>query len=883
MSTASQSSWKPDHRLRHSSRNISKSTRASRAHHNLVNHEEARSFALRTAFLHYLLQPKAKRKQYIAAPPKTAAKSHQSVGQLIQEYGSGSSSSLKLPHNFATPLLGRVGGVLRGNERLPGYNDAAVKRSFAEAYTALSEKNFRKTIDKERNFEPLVLIFYSQATKAAKAGRAYDDDSWKGLPDRHLALFIRLALSVFKDYGHDKDRPELTARLKTLEDKLLRNDQNLVGNDADGTGKTIEVTIPLSYDVKDMPLVQVVASIFGLSLSDVQAEINDHRSTWTEEAALKDLKSYQLRLNSDMPGALCSHDFDLDEAFDEWKKAEAPHLSQMMLDLLTAKPALAKTSTTAPTDRTPSSRPQSMFIDEQAFADLNRAMSPVEGSNEFDPTAALNSLTLGEASSIRTVANDETLYTFIPSNPRAFFKYILQHAMSFDQLHADPEVDYQPLSKQSMDLMTELCVRWRIPQSSRLICILEIAAKKFTDREIVAEELDTTFDFIKTPLPEVQKPPHIHMYSAPLTEIEPSRWTIHDLAAYQHTLYSLHDSLLRELYDLLEKCYDTKAPNIGAVMFILDSHINQDPNFSPRPEAAAEFSEHLAHGLRAKAKDVYRQYMEKEIPSDHQQWDFAHVVKLGKAVAKVCDRIRKRYKSMPEIMGVNPLAILVEEIFPSFEGDAAAIIRAIMQGIESQGLELSMEDGFELYKELVAIRTIHRESLPLDHPFGFDIEELLVGFVWRLISNAEGKMVDFVDQAIKQDQFQVRTDSPDRMPMDSERHSVSIIDIFMLFNQTTDTVFKLDWENDEHHARFMTVLARSFATGIGRYCETVEQRFAREMDRPSAEEIAAQNKSTQERWMQYAKDAWNNREKAEPFQFYAEVCDSTQGYPSLAV
>ena len=838
----------------------------SRAHH-AVDHEEARSFALRTAYLHYLLQPKAKRKQYVAAP-KPAPRSQTSVGQLIQEYGSGGSSSLKLPHSFAGPLLDRVGGVLRGNERMPGYNDAAVKRSFAEAYTAFSERNFRKTIDKERKFEPLVLIFYSQATKAAQKGRAPDDDSWKLLPDRHLALFVRLATSVLRDHGHDRDRPELISRLKTLENKLLTNDQNLVGGSGDGTGSTVEVIVPLSYDVKDMPLVQVVASIFGLSFSDVQAEINDNRQVWTEEAALKDLKSYQSRLSSNASGALTSHDFDIDEAFEEWRKSEAPHLSQMMLDILTAKPLLARSST-GPGD-TPAPNRQSMYGADQAYADLGRALSNADDSGSgFDHNLGLGALSIGDTGSIRTV--DETLYTFIPPDPRAFYKYILQHAMSFDQIHADPEIDYQPLSKQSIELMAELAVRWRVPQSSRLIALLEVAARKFLDQEIVPEELDTVFDTVKGPQPELKKPPHIQGFSTPLTEIDPSRWTIHDLAAYQRTLYNLHDALLRELYDLMEQCYDNKAPNIGAVMFILENHIESDPTFSPRTEAAAEFAEHLSQGLRQRAMGVYRQYMEKEIPASKEDWEFGHVVKLGKSVTKLCDRIRKRYKNMPEIMGVDPLEILVQEVFPSFEEDANAIIQAIMGRVHQEGMEIDIEDGFDLYRELVEIRRIHQRSLPPDQPFAFDIENLLVDFVWRWIRTAEGRMLDFVEGAIKQDQFQVRSEHPGQITMDSERHSVSIIDLFMLFNQTLQQVHMLEWNNEEHLARFMTALARSFSTGIGRYCEIVDQRFAKEMDRPSAEEIAAQHQSTQEKWMQYAKDAWNNKEKAEPFQFYPEV------------
>jgi hypothetical protein len=855
-------------RLRNTSKDTGRARPQSRIHHAVVDHEEARSFALRSAFLHYLIQPKTKRKQYVSIP-KPSHRSQASVGQLVQEYGSGNSSSLKLPSNFAEPLIKRVIGVLGGSERLPGYNDAAVKRSFAEAYTAFSESTFRKTIDKERKFEPLILIFYSSATKAAQKGRTPDDDSWKALPDRHLALFVRLAIRVLKDHGHDRDRPELISKLSSLENKLLTNDQNLVGNGSGPTGKTIEVIVPLSYDVKDMPLVQVVASIFGLSFSEVQEEINSHRQVWTEEAALKDLKSYQLRLSSNTAGALTSHDFDVEDAYEEWKRAEAPQLSHMIMDILTAKPELAKTST-GPLDRPLPSRPTSLYGDDQAYADLSRAISGTEefGSN-VDPAFSLASLNLGDTSSIRTV--DGAIYTFIPPDPRAFYKYILQHAMTFDQIHADPNADYQPLSKSSVELLAELCVRWRIPQFSRLICLLEVAARKYLDEEIVADELDDIFRSIKEPQPEPKKAPHLHNYTTPLSEIEPSRWTMHDRALYQNTLYAVYDSLLRELFNLLQSCYDSRAPDVGAVMFLLENHLSNDPLFSPRSDAATEFSQHLSQALRQKAVDVYRLYMEKEVPARKEDWDFAHVVKLGKSVTKLCDRIRKRYSNMPDIMGVDPLEILVQEVFPNFEEDAQAIIQAILQGVQEQGLEMDMQDGFDMYRELVQLRRIHQDSLPPEQPFAFDIEKLLVDFVWRWIGAAEGRMQEFVDEAIKQDQFQVRTHSPEDIPLDSQRHSVSVIDLFMLFNQTLEQVYRLEWDNDEHHARFMNALARSFSAGIGRYCEIVEQRFTREMDRPSAAEVAAQTQTAQEKWMQYAKDAWNNKEKQEPFHFFPEV------------
>ncbi|KAH8814162.1 hypothetical protein F5882DRAFT_315173 [Hyaloscypha sp. PMI_1271] len=844
----------------------------SRVRSKVVSYNDGYTFALRAAYLHHLLQPRAKRKQYIPAPKpvrKTAM-----IGDLIQDFSlMKDTKSAKFPHGFMSPLEKRIQGVLVGTERLPGYNDAAVKRTFAEAYTAFTEQGFRRRMDKERRVEDLVLIFYSNATKALQKGKAPDDDSWKLLVDRHVALFVRLISNTLKDHGNDKDRPELMNRLAKLESKLLTNDQDLFAGSGDGAGgSSIEVVVPISYDVKDMPMVQVVAKIFGLRLSQVQSDIDANKHIWTEEAALADLKAYQHCLGANTKRTLRSDDFDIEEAYQEWKKAEAPALSQMMAEILQARPELVKSSSSSNKPLPPIHA--SASAEDQAYSDLGRIVtSPAEQNTSyvFDQPVDMSSLSL-EDEYPGGDSLEETAFTFIPPDPRSFYRSILLHAMTFDQLHAPPAVDgpvaTPPLSKASTELLTELCIRWRIPPFSRMVLFLDVAAQKFLDQEIGLDELDTAFEFVKNPPPEPKRA-HTHYPSVSLSSVEQSRWTIQDFALYRQILSNLHDGLLRDLYDLLQHCYDSKPPSPGSVLLVLESHIHSDPSFSMGPNELDSYKIQLEDGLRAKAAAVYRGYLEAEVPQIQEEWQFYHVVQLGKAVVKLCERIQKRYRKNPDIMGVNPLTILVSTMFPSFESDAGDLIQRILHVAQTKNSEVDLQDGFDLYRELVEIRRIHQSALP-DRPFAFNIEDALVEFVWRWIRVSESKMVELVDEAIKQDQFQVRSEQTDRPATDDERHSVSVIDIFRLFNQTADQIFQLEWDNDVQYAKFMTALSKSFGIGLARYCEVIEQRFTKEMDRLSPMQEAAAAQSKQEKWMQFAKDAWNNKEKIEPFQFYPE-------------
>ncbi|KAL1884245.1 hypothetical protein VTK73DRAFT_3229 [Phialemonium thermophilum] len=869
MSSASRSSWNANRRLGsvQSTRSVGgRHGRAgSRARQKLVGHDDAYSFSLRVAFLNYLLQPRKKQKQYVPAP-KQPARTHTILsGELLKEIGFTSSHTTKLPSGFRSHLEKRMTGVLQGTEKMAGYNDAALKRTFAEAWTAFTAESFRRSIDKDRRVEPLVLIFYSAATKAQGRGKDPHDQSWKALVDRHLAMFVRLLSSVLKEMGGDRHLPELANRLTTLENKFLTNDQNLyLDNGQDSEQKYVEVDVPLSYLVEDMPLVQVVAKIFGVTLSKVQSDIDSNMAFWTEDAALKDYKHYQYRLAANMTGTLSRQDFDLDESFDEWRKNEGHHLGQIFSEILIARPDLRGVSSSPNKAQPP--RPQSMYGEDQAYADLSKMLSnPASGSLAFDQPVSMGSASLDESASIRSV--DEPSFTFIPPDPRAFYRTILQYCMSFDLLHSDPAAPYTPLSEESSELLVELAIRWRIPQFTRHIAFVEVAARKFLDQEITVDQLDIALESTKIPAREPKKAPPIQGYTFALTEIDPSRWTLTDFAVYQQTLRDLHDALMRDLFGLLMRCYEPKPPSISAVMLVLGRHILDDPAFSHRPEEEEEFARQLGDGLRQRAAEVYRDYTDTYIPENREDWNFAHVVKLGKAVVSLCDRIRKRYRKNPEIMGVDPFKVLVETMFPIFEEDANAFILQVLQVAKEKGIEIHLQDGFDLYKELVEIRKIHLASLP-SKPFAFHIESLLEDFVWRWIRGAEDRMVEYVEASVKQDKFEVRRIGGEALPTDEDRHSVSVIDMFTLFNQTVDQVFKLEWNDDVHHARFMTALSRAFSSAIGRYCELVEQGFASDMQKAASQDAAGQ-KTTQEKFLQYAKDAWA-KEKIEPFQFFPQ-------------
>ena len=623
----------------------------------IITHNDAYLYALRVAYLAYLLQPRRTRTQHVAAPQTSVQRSSASINDLMKDFTLvRDSKSTRFPHGFMAELEKRLTGVLVGKEKRPEYNDAAVKRSFAAFFNAFSEPSFKKRMEKDRRVEDLVLIFFSNATKELQKGKGPGDDGWKLLVDRHLALFVRLVSLVLRDHDWVRDRPELSGRLATLESKLLSNDQDLSSTPTrnGAGGSTIEVPVPLSHEAKDMPLVQVVGRIFGLRNGVMQSDINKFKAAWTEKAALQDLKAYQRHLNLNSKKTLRVDDFDLDEAYDQWKKGEVQDISQMMLAIIQANPELAK-STTNHLPQFNSQISNGHGPDSSQFDALRRTESKESSSYVIDQPVDMSTFCTGNGTQELQYLDGDDIFTFIPPDPRGYYRFILAQALKAD-LNDEDTVPSEPengtarvklLSKQSTDLLNEICLRWRLPLVSRMLLFLDVVRESFVDNEITLDTLDAAFNFTKEPFLDKTKG------SAQMTSTlrDRNKWPLVDIALNQQILTTLHMALLRDLFDILQHCYESNPPSAGPIVYVLEHHLYEDPGFYEPPDKLSEYRDQLKDGLKNKAYDMYRAFLTKEVPNDQNEWEFIHVIGLGKAVLSLAQKIQKRYRKHPEIMG----------------------------------------------------------------------------------------------------------------------------------------------------------------------------------------------------------------------------------------
>ncbi|EXJ87158.1 hypothetical protein A1O3_04117 [Capronia epimyces CBS 606.96] len=872
MSQSSHRSKAPNRSV-HSIHNGSrKSQDSSRVRRKSIDANEAYLYALRVAYLSYLLQPRVTRKRHVETkPPLHRSTTSHSFHDLMNDFTVvRDSKSTRFPHDFIKELEKRLKGILIGTERRPEYHDALVKRIFAIFLNTLSDPAFKKRMEADRRAEDLVLIFFSNATKELQKGKPPGDDGVKRMVDRHVALFVRLLTLILKDRDWARDKPELASRLNALESKLLKGDDNLATSQTNGQMTIVEEVVPLSYDVKDMALVQVVGQIFGLTNTMMQSDIAKNKPFWTEKAALQDLKTYQQHLNLGTNLTLNANDFDTQEAYEAWKKSEGPELSQLMLAIMQANPELAKST---PGGNLPQFNPQAVATSptDSRYAEFSRVLSQPGDPSSYvlDLPADLGSLDLNASEPSQRPQDASQVYTFIPSDPRAMFRFILRQALSHD-LNDKTNDGGQPFSKKTTELLSEIALRWRLPKFTRIVLFLDVVREKVVEQAIGLETVDAAFSYVKDPPQEDSKNKR-SSFIVSSALYDRYNWTIADFALMGKILHALHEALLRDLYEVIMTAYADKAElqRVGAIMAIVDDHIQNDPNFTQNREDLQNFKNAVIDGLANEARKVYDSLLDRQLPQQNEKWEFYHIQELAKAVLKLAERVQKRFRKNPEILGINPLMILLNCTLPAFAEDSKAMVEQILNVAQREGFEVAIQDGFDLYKELSEFRRVHTEALP-HVPFPYKIEDLLADFVWRWIKITEEQVIGWVENAVKQDRFVVRTQHPGQVPTEDERHSTSVIDVYSSFGQVIDQVSQLNWDDDLSYAKFMTALSKALGLGIARYCELLDQMFGKEMDRLTPEQEAAATMTRQEKWVQLAKDTWNNKERVEPFQFYPE-------------
>ncbi|KAI6022903.1 hypothetical protein BKA83DRAFT_97293 [Pisolithus microcarpus] len=453
-----------------------------------------------------------------------------SIGDIFKEIGGGS-KSVKFPEKLLKVLEQKLQSIVMGRDQ--AYSDQLTRRTIAVFYNHFMGDGFRKQMKENRSIEELILMFAAQSTGVLKKEPTLVDDAWKVELNNQIAQFLNSRLDMYQT----KLSPPLSQESGHASTSVIRD-----------RGDSVSTVQTANTSVQDMSLVMTVAKLFRIPEQAMQSEVDRLRKICTEKAALIDLKTCLKNINAGAAFPGRREDFPSEAAWTHWRTLETSHLSQLMVAMVSTNPELAKSMPSD--DAYTSTRPSSVYSTTRADlpATTIRHVSSASTSSHRSVTGVVGgdgfSEDVEEDGEIRVGHH----FTFIPPNPRRFYKRLVEHCITAElELLYSPEVDDADeipltiLSQPHVQLINECAVRWRIGKSYRA-----------------------------TEVPMDCVPAALQAVTESLHDLEIDKWRSY-WPAFTGGLYNI---FLSSLYHAMESLPNVKVSEIQPYLSVLD-HIRE--------------------------------------------------------------------------------------------------------------------------------------------------------------------------------------------------------------------------------------------------------------------------------------------------------------------
>jgi hypothetical protein len=215
--------------------------------------------------------------------------------------------------------------------------------------------------------------------------------------------------------------------------------------------------------------------------------------------------------NELFPG--CRDDFDTEAAWQHWKTLETSHLSQLMVVLVQFNPELAKSTPNDVLPKRSSTRGSIHALGRSGSITSRRSIIATSQNltdADFEAEEDVDEVQAGHN------------FTYIPPNPKKYYKRLLELCLDKDlaamhdpNVNDDDQVSLGILSHSHIELINECALRWRISQTYRAACFLDLIKQLYERNEV-------PLDCIPEALGGISKVMH---------EISFDKWTINDVCS----------------------------------------------------------------------------------------------------------------------------------------------------------------------------------------------------------------------------------------------------------------------------------------------------------------------------------------------------------------
>ncbi|KAH9988881.1 hypothetical protein BJV77DRAFT_1019644 [Russula vinacea] len=745
-----------------------------------------------------------------------------SIGDVFRDVTArDGSKSVKFPEKLIKVLENRLETIALGRDS--AYSDQLLRRTMAVFYGQFKVETFRRQMKENRKIEELILMFATHATSVLRKDPTLSaDGKWNVELNNHIVQFVKLLRESLRSVSHVS--PELTARLDVYAAKLAPSDRgthNDSGYDSSSTSHRESMSSPpgSTFNVADMSMVNTVAKLFQIRPDILQPELDGLRSICTERAALIDLKTCLKNIAANEPFPGCREDFDTEAAWQYWKTLETSHLSQLMVVIVQFNPELAKST---PNDVLPkrSSVRGSLHNPVRSGSISSRRSVVAASQNPAEADVDVDD----DDDEVQAGHN----FTYIPPNPKKYYKRLLELCLDADlaAMH-DPNVNDEDqvslgiLSHPHIELINECALRWRIPQTYRAACFLELIKHLYERNEV-------PLDCVPEALGGISKV---------MNEINFERWNINDACSFPCTeaeyLVNVYGGLvstfLASVYHSMEVLPDLKKEDILHYLDVLAL------------VKATGLIERFDVDIIARVQDVKERV---RVLGLHWYQRRTQELQATPGVNHVDKRFPEPILHHVPVdgsppIGVDVVALLVEATVPLFLHDLEASKKKLFEG----SMNGPTPDAF-----------------CSEHPAEFDIGSYFEPYVRQWLIETDNKTAQWVQAAIAADKFEREG---------NDGFSSSIVDLFDSLRSPITFLQDLEWFDEYQQARFFTSLAKTISKAVEQYCRSIEELFMTEMFPRPTDHLQPQKSSA---WLEKAKQLTQGEKKIEPYNFLPASC-----------
>lgn len=797
-------------------------------------------YCLRVAYLAYLITPRPRKPEEPEPEEQPAAKESSRLSALINfadliPTRSDGGREVKFPKDFLSKLEEKMQKIFMGKD--PAYTDRFTRATVGAFWGSFKDSRFLKQMKENRRIEELILMYVTSSTTILKKDKALEGDGWKIELNRQVAIFIRILREALRTVHHVP--PELTSRLDMYSTKLTPP-QEESSTPASATSRRPPrerdswVQVAPEGSIADMPLVQTVGKLFRIEDADLQKDVSAAAKICTDKAAIVDLKTCLKNITVGMPFPGRREDFQTEAAFQQWRTTENSQLSQLMVAMIRHNPALAKftpSDITAAAIPNPGARPESVYTD--SAPNFNRHDSI---SSRF------STISVGDNEDEAAEA-----FTYIPPNPKKAYKRLVELCVDadLDAMHTlpeDQEVSLTILSPRNHEIINECAVRWRVLQTYRVACFLDIVRYKYEREEVPLECL----------------PEALQVVNKTIGEIALDHWPSPDVD-YLSTIYgSLYNILLGAVYGSVRELSKLKPDAVLPYDDILRMIHGHELLARYEDEINNRLGELMDH-IRTLAVHEYTELSSDMLGTEDPDRAYPLLELLGR-VEKTAKLLDKRFGE-PLTGNVDIVSLVVESQVPLYLGDLEDQRETLyVASVVTNPPTTSIDAVFDLYRRVGSLLKLHAAFCP-SSGVAFDLVGYFEPYVHHWIRQTDSKTIQWVQAAIAEDKF---------IPEGEDRNSSSIVDLFGSLNSPIDFILDLEWPEEYHNARFLTRLASTISQAIEKYCRTIEELFEREMFPRGGTDLQPQKQSA---WLEKAKQFTNvGEKKIEVFNFTPEPC-----------